>query len=105
MRPWRQAIQTVFTNCARYGPLKLRKRAQNNADGGLGLRREVAINQVVRLQFPDQIEFEVIEANLDLAFFIIPELGGKQFQLFPQSFSFGIGRGFRLQKLKAGQEI
>ena len=39
---------------------ELSKRAQNNADGGFGLGSEIAVNQVIHLQFPDQIEFEVI---------------------------------------------
>jgi hypothetical protein len=39
---------------------ELSKRAQNNADGGFGLRREIAVNQVIRLQFPDQFVDEVI---------------------------------------------
>ena len=48
-------------------PLEMSKRAQHNADGGLGLGREVAVHQFIRLQFPDQIEFEGVEENLDLA--------------------------------------
>ena len=86
-------------------PRELSKRAQNNSDGGFGLGREVAVNQVIRLQFPDQIVFEVVEANLDPALLIVFKLRGKLIQLLLQSFGFGAGSGLRFQYFNAGQEV
>ena len=50
---------------------RLSQRTQNNADGIFALGRQVAINKVIHLQFPDQIVIELAEADLDLALRVI----------------------------------